>query len=64
MLIIKILFWIEVVGAIFRLYWVCQDHPRQQKDVNMGTDLAGWIITSGLAVWLWFFIWGGLAPAR
>lgn len=57
-MIFKIVFWLFVATCIFGFVVVCKDHPRKQEDVNLGTDLATWIIYCALTVWLWFGIWG------
>jgi len=58
MLIFKVVFWLWAFASLSSLFDVCEDHPRQRTDVNIGTDLAIWIVQIILTIWMGFSLWG------
>ena len=58
MILIKIIFWMYVVGSLFYMVHVAMDHPRKISEVKLGVDIVIFIIKSAIAVGLYFFIWG------
>lgn len=46
------IFWLNIVGLVLRSAWLISDHPRQQKPVNIGTDVFGLIFTIVMLAWV------------
>lgn len=46
------MFWLYIVALVIRSIWLMSDHPRQQKPVNIGTDLFGMIFNIVMLAWV------------
>lgn len=58
MLFLKILFGVYLILSIVGLRNTCNKHPRIQCPVNLGTDIASWLINTAITVLLGYYIWG------
>ena len=46
------MFWLGILSVVIRAAWLVSDHPRQQKSVNIGTDVFGMIFAIVMLAWV------------
>lgn len=46
------MFWLGILSVVIRAAWLVSDHPRQQKAVNIGTDVFGMIFYIVMLAWV------------
>lgn len=49
---LTVMFWLLLIGVVIRACWLVADHPRQQKPVNLGTDVFNLLVQVGFLVWV------------
>ena len=46
------MFWLGILSVVVRAIWLVSDHPRQQKPVNIGTDVFSMIAAIVMLAWV------------
>lgn len=46
------MFWLGILSVVVRAIWLVSDHPRQQKPVNIGTDVFSMIVAIVMLAWV------------
>lgn len=56
---LKIMFWFFIVVCVLHAIDCTKDHPRKRSTVNLGTDIIALLATIAIAVFMWFYAFGG-----
>jgi hypothetical protein len=49
---LTVMFWMGILSVVIRAVWLVSDHPRQQKAVNIGTDVFSMIAAIVFLAWV------------
>lgn len=52
------MFWIGLLSLISSSVYLVMDHPRQQRPINIGTDLLSLIWSLGMFAWVAVLLYG------